>query len=81
VSSPPVSSPPASNLPASAPFESPFQIVESSQAESSNQAKTIPPTFPGGEGESPPNPSLIDSDSIDDLLRKFRERKDSKDLY
>ncbi|MEN8679186.1 MAG: hypothetical protein ABF391_03960, partial [Akkermansiaceae bacterium] len=54
-------------------IESPFRIADPArEAEVANQARTTPPPLPtdGGEG-----------DSIDDLLRKFRERHDTKDTY
>jgi hypothetical protein len=54
-------------------IESPFRIADPArEAEVANQARTTPPPLPTGGGEG---------DSIDDLLRKFRERHDTKDTY
>ena len=54
-------------------IESPFRIADPSrEAEVANQARATPPplAIDGGDG-----------DSIDDLLRKFRERHDAKDTH
>lgn len=54
--------------PAGPPFESPFQIADS------GRGNTTPPPLPSED-----RANVADEDSIDDLLRKFQERKDTDD--
>lgn len=58
--------------PVTAEFKSPFKIADASKSAAPHRAKTSPPPLPDDKAER---------DSIDDLLRKFRERYEPKDLY
>ena len=54
-------------------FESPFRVADSSQL-GDGQAETNSVSLPVNEDEPSSKDGRVDSDSIDELLRKFRER-------